>query len=73
MESNAGNDIMEGMNNMLQMCIKIDSSNCSQQIKDKSKQYFNEALDFAKEELSSQKINRLVYQEYKKSKTEKLK
>ena len=44
----------------------IQNSNLSQQDKDKAKQILRETLDFVLKETSEQRINQLVYEEYRR-------
>jgi len=58
-------EILRSLNNMQQMIIGLDRSNCSQNVKDESKKIFNGVLDFALEQFSIVTINNLVMDEYR--------
>jgi len=59
--------IIDILNSMMQAVVKVDTGDYPARVKDLTKQYFSQALNFTIEELSPLKIERMVYQN-KKSK-----
>jgi len=59
--------VLEILDRMIKMTVVIDGNvNYSQQIKDESKRILNYSLDYTLKESDPQKINQLVYAEFKK-------
>ena len=56
---------------MLEKVIWVQNSTLPQQTKDKAKQIMNETLDFVLKETPEQRINQLVYEEYRRKRLEK--
>lgn len=65
--------ILTSLNNIIGKNVQIQKGDFSQQVKDVMMKITNESLKFTIEELSAQTINKLVMNEYRKSKSNNLK